>query len=87
MAYTGLQFVVWWLRSLFAWRLVKSNGIWDYEENAVTGQRQAWRRFTGVYSPLNWDWLLAGQGMPKIDGLPAWRSSLRDTLPDGQRWA
>jgi hypothetical protein len=76
-----------WLRSLFAWRFVRVSGIWEYEENAVTGARRASNWCRGGYSPLDWHWLLAGNGMPRIDGVAAWRSAYRNSLPDGMYWA
>lgn len=41
-----------WLRSLFAWRVVRQSGVWVYCENSVTGRRSArWRG--GCYGPLD----------------------------------
>lgn len=76
-----------WFRSLFAWRVVNASGVWQYEINRITGKRRAYRRFSGGYTPLNWEWLLAGNGMPDINGYPAWRSAYRNELPDGLYWA
>ncbi|MFP5434217.1 MAG: hypothetical protein ACLGIM_14040 [Alphaproteobacteria bacterium] len=76
-----------WLRSLFAWRIASFAGVWRYEINVITGKRRASREFIGGYSPLDWDWLLTGQGMPTIDGIVAWRSSYRNTLPDSWVWS
>lgn len=75
-----------WFRSLFAWRIVSTAGVWAYSLNTVTGRRAADRINTGGYSPLDWDWLLAGNGMPLIGGVAAWRSAYRDSLPDGLIW-
>lgn len=74
------------LRAPFAWRVVSASGVWQYEVNDVSGKRRAWRRFEGGYSPLNWHWLLAGSGMPKVNGVDGWRSVYRETLPDGMIW-
>ena len=63
------------IRSLFAWRLVKVSGVYGYEQNTVTGARRAVRVNSGGYSPVDLDWLDAGNGHPTIDGFPAWRSS------------
>lgn len=76
-----------WLRSLFAWRTVRRAGVWEYRENAITGRRAAVRIWRGGWSPLDWDWLLRGCGMPLINGIQAWRSAYRDSLPDGWRWS
>lgn len=48
-----------WFRSLFAWRAVRSSGVWVYWENAVTGQRAASLR-CNAYQPLDWSFLRAG---------------------------
>ncbi|MDE2434734.1 MAG: hypothetical protein KGM49_00605 [Sphingomonadales bacterium] len=45
-----------WLKSLFAWKLVRDQGVWRYYENAVTGQRKA-ERISSCWSPLDRDWL------------------------------
>lgn len=74
-----------WLKSLFAWQHVKSAGAWDYEVNAVTGRRRAICG-AGGHSPLDWPWLLSGEGMPLINGIPAWRSAYRNSLSDGWYW-
>lgn len=74
-----------WFKSLFAWRYVRSAGAWDYEINDITGRRAA--RNTGGHSPLDWEWLLAGSGMPLINGVEAWKSAYRNSLPDGWYWA
>lgn len=74
-----------WLQSLFAWRLDHNAGAWDYSVNDVTGRRAAMN--TGGLSPLDWNWLLAGAGTPLINGVTAWRSAYRDSLPDGWYWA
>lgn len=76
-----------WLRSLFAWRVEFEAGAWAYSVNKVTGRRAADVVVAGGYSPLDWEWLLAGRGMPLVNGKPAWRSGFRDTLPDGWYWA
>lgn len=76
-----------WLKSLFAWRLVREAAVWHYYENGVTGRRSAHRIVTGGHSPLDWDWLLSGKDCPLVNGLPAWRSAYRNTLPDGWYWA
>lgn len=48
-----------WIKSLFAWRAVRSTVVWIYCENTVTGQRSAlWRG--GGYQPLDWSWLRDG---------------------------
>jgi hypothetical protein len=73
------------LRSLFAWRYIRSAGAWEYQVNTVTGRRAAMN--SGGHSPLDWEWLLAGEGTPLINGVVAWRSAYRDTLPDGWYWA
>tara|TARA_B100000678_G_scaffold253262_1_gene229721 strand:+ start:685 stop:921 length:237 start_codon:yes stop_codon:yes gene_type:complete len=75
-----------WLKSLFAWHHAFYAGAWEYEFNGVTGQRRATTRFRG-YSPLNMGWLLEGNGMPLVDGRPAWRSRYRNQLPKGWFWA
>lgn len=64
-----------WLRSLFAWRDVRSTGVWAYRENTVTGQRAARQLVTGGYQPLDWSWLDEGCGHPLVNGAPAWRSA------------
>jgi hypothetical protein len=75
-----------WLKALFAWREVRIAGVWSYSENAVTGRRAANRVNPGGYSPLDWPWLLAGEGMPLINGVKAWRSAYRNSLPNGWYW-
>lgn len=48
-----------WFKSLFAWRAVRSTGVWLYAENSITGQRAAhWRG--GGYQPIDWEWLRDG---------------------------
>jgi len=69
------------IRAWFAWRHVFAAGCWLYEVNEITGKRRA-RSLSGGYSPLAWEWLLSGRGMPNIDGIPAWRSRYRDTLSE-----
>lgn len=54
-----------WLRSLFAWRFVRTVGGWEYHENAVTGQRSA-AYYGGGHQPLDLAWLEAGTGHPII---------------------
>jgi hypothetical protein len=76
-----------WVKSLFAWRVVHEAGVWAYSVNAVTGRRAADRINSGGYSPLDWHWLLAGEGMPLIGGIAAWRSAYRNSLPDGLFWS
>jgi|GEM_PF-2741914 hypothetical protein len=76
-----------WLKAFFAWRFTHECGVWIYSENAITGRRAAHRANSGGHSPLDWEWLLSGEGMPKIDGIPAWRSGYRDSLPDGWFWS
>lgn len=49
-----------WLRSLFAWRLVRVAGVWAYERNAVTDARRARRILPGGHSPLDRQWLEGG---------------------------
>jgi hypothetical protein len=56
-----------WLRSLFAWRLVRDQVVWGYWENAVTGQRRAILQITAG-QPLDFDWLRAGAGRPYVLG-------------------
>lgn len=47
------------LRSWFAWRAVRSTGVWVYSVNDVTGQRSAtW--LGGGYQPLDHGWLREG---------------------------
>lgn len=47
------------IRSWFAWRAVRSSGVWLYTENTITGQRCAiWRG--GGYQPLDWNWIRDG---------------------------
>lgn len=75
------------IRAWFAWECPRpAQGCWIYLENTVTGRRQAVVVDGAGYQPLDWEWLLAGRGMPLIDGIAAWRSRYRDTLPDGMRW-
>ena len=66
-----------WLRSLFAWETVFRSGVFEYQENAVTGARRAYRWCGGGYSPIDMDWLYSGnvEREPKISGIPASRSS------------
>lgn len=64
-----------WLRSLFAWKLVRRTAAWDYSVNAITGQHRADRRVQGGYSPVDLGWLVNGSGHPLINGMPAWRSA------------
>lgn len=45
-----------WLRAMFAWRDVRDNGTWAYQENTVTGARRA-VRIGACYSPKDIDWL------------------------------
>lgn len=63
------------IRSIFAWQFVKIDGIWLYEQNAVSGRRRATEILAGGYSPVDLDWLDAGNGHPLINGRPAWRSA------------
>ncbi|TCM17213.1 hypothetical protein EDF56_106329 [Novosphingobium sp. PhB165] len=48
-----------YLRSLFAWREFRDNGVWVYFENAVSGCRKA-IRVGGCYQPLDFEWLAGG---------------------------
>jgi hypothetical protein len=56
-----------WLRSLVAWRAVRSTGVWVYCENDVTGQRKA-VQVHGGHQPLdraflrNGDRVIAARG-------------------------
>lgn len=45
-----------WLRSLFAWRLIREAAVWHYFENTVTGERKA-VRVSRSGQPLDLDWL------------------------------
>jgi hypothetical protein len=47
-----------WFRSLFAWRAIRSTGVWVYCENTVTGRRSA--HWCGNYQPLDWDFMRDG---------------------------
>lgn len=76
-----------WLRSLFAWQVEFEAGVWAYSINTVTGRRAANHINTGGFSPPDWEWLLASDEMPLIDGKPAWRSGWRNTLPDRWQWS
>jgi hypothetical protein len=76
-----------WIKSLFAWRVVRVHACWIYEENSISGRRRVWTIDGAGHAPLDWTWLLTGREMPDIDGHPAWRSRLRNTLPDGWQWA
>ena len=75
-----------WLKSLFAWRYAFEAGVYDYQFNEVTGARRAIRNTSIGHSPVNMAWLLAGHGMPTINGIPAWRSEHRNELPPGMQW-
>lgn len=50
-----------WFRSLFAWKLVRVEAFWAYEENAVTGKRRALSLLAGGYSPWDAEWLGDGE--------------------------
>ena len=63
------------IRSLFAWEVSHVAGVWRYERNLITGTRRAERENRSGWSPVDLDWLDAGQGHPFIDGRPAWRSA------------
>ena len=76
-----------WFKSLVAWRIHREAGVWCYSVNTITGRRAANRVVSGGWSPLDWEWLLAGEDMPLINGIPAWRSAYRSSLPDGWYWA
>lgn len=52
------RLITWW-RALFAWRVVRNSAIWEYRENAVTGQRMAYK-IGGCYQPLDFEFLRAG---------------------------
>jgi hypothetical protein len=52
----GGPFLPRWLRAIFAWRDVKDNGTWAYQQNAVTGERRA-VRIGACWSPKDFDWL------------------------------
>jgi hypothetical protein len=54
----GSMKIVTWFRSLFAWRAVRSTGVWVYAENTVTRRRAAYWR--GNYSPLDRDFIRTG---------------------------
>lgn len=45
-----------WVRSLFAWRVVRDTGVWVYQENAVTGRRRV-LRFGDGWQPVDAAWL------------------------------
>lgn len=49
-----------WLRSLFAWRIVKDTGVHLYCVNSVTGQRRVVEGDEG-YQPIDHNWLETGQ--------------------------
>ena len=48
-----------WLKSLFAWKDIRDSGVWIYSENAVTGQRKAYR-YGGGWQPLDYSFLRKG---------------------------
>lgn len=50
-----------WLRSLFAWRFVRSTGAWAYYENDVTGKREAHRIGGDGHEPVDLLWLRGGR--------------------------
>jgi hypothetical protein len=58
--------VLFWLRSLFAWRTVRDSGVYLYQENAVTGARRAMRYNVGGAQPLDHDWLDRRLPRPRI---------------------
>lgn len=45
-----------YLRSLFAWKMVRDSGVWLYYENAITGERTA-TRYSACFQPLDLEWL------------------------------
>jgi hypothetical protein len=48
-----------WVRSLFAWSMVRNDGPWAYYENRVTGQRRC--RWDGTrYSHVDYDFIRPG---------------------------
>ena len=47
------------IRAVFAWRLVRRSGVWEYYENALTGQRAAYK-VAGSYQPLDGDFMRIG---------------------------
>lgn len=63
------------IRSLFAWKVCGIKGCWQYSENMVSGQRAADLVSNRIYGPVDWAWLEAGAGHPRINGRPAWRSA------------
>jgi hypothetical protein len=67
--------VLFWLRSLFAWRTVRDSGVYLYQENAVTGARRAMRYNVGGAQPLDHDWLDRRLPRPRIHPHPIPASS------------
>lgn len=45
-----------WLKSQFAWEIVRDSGVYIYEENTVTGARRA-ITYSLCYQPLDRAWL------------------------------
>jgi hypothetical protein len=69
--------VIRFLRSLFAWREVRTAGAHAYLENAVTGRRKAVRVVTGGWSPVDQAWLDGGGEGRLLDRIRAASARLR----------
>lgn len=64
-----------WLRSLFAWREVRWQGVWRYDVNDITGQRRAVRE-SRCFQPLDLTWLRSGDVV-----IDPFGRKFRETLP------
>lgn len=49
------RILTWW-RSPLAWHRSHQKGVWEYQENLITGERRA-IRISGCHGPLDNDWL------------------------------
>lgn len=45
-----------WIKSHFAWKLVRKHVVWHYYENTITGERYACR-VSRCWSPPDLDWV------------------------------
>lgn len=52
------------LRAPFAWRSVSILGVWDYQENGITGARRAVRAMEGGWQPKDQIWLSGATDKP-----------------------
>jgi hypothetical protein len=68
-----------WLAALIGWRSVSTTGVWDYQQNKITGRRRAVRVNASGHQPQDHIWL-AGLSDQPPGHWPALKQQVRDRI-------